>query len=249
MFRPLCVLLVFAASLTAANAQSVVAVLEANRRIENRLFDGELERYEEARLRERQALQGLRSSSNALDRALKRNRPNLEQLAELEAEVDSAREAAYAVSRELSDLRQQIYNRMARLVELDAEIRRERGRLLVPPSQLDGFWNLEFQPTGEIGLLELRVEGTLVTGTYRLSGARTGSVRGTLANNEVELDRIDNSNGFDSVLDGTYNAATRQIRGEWTAVDLSGGRLGGGTWTARKLSPVEEENLQVDQVP
>lgn len=247
--RSLSVLLVITASLTAAAAQSVLAVLEANRRIENRLFDGELRRYDETRLREREALQALRVSSNVLDREIKRSRPRLDQLELLEAEVAQAREAAYGVSRELSDLRQQLYARMARLAELDAEIQRERGRQLVPQSQLDGFWHIEFQPTGEIGLLKLRVQGTLITGNYRLSGRRIGSVRGTLANDRVELERIDNSSGFDSEMVGEFNPATRRITGRWTAVDVSGGRQGGGTWEASKLSPAEEENLQVEQVP
>lgn len=247
--RPLSLLLVLAASIAAAHGQGVVQVLEANQRIESRLLDDELKRYEEARLREQEALQSLRTQSNRLDRAIKRESPHVDELAQLEAEVGKAREAAYAASRELADLRKQLYGRMARLAELDSEIRREKGRMLVPASQLDGFWNIEFQPTGEIGLLELRVQGTLITGTYRLSNRRNGSVRGTLANNEVELERIDNTNGFDSVLEGEFNPATRQIKGGWTAVDVSGGRLGGGTWQAHKLSPAEEETLQVEPIP
>ncbi len=248
MTRYLTVLLALAAAVTAADAQSVIQLLEANRRIESRLLDDELKRYEATRLREQEAHQALRAQSDRLDQAIRVTRPPMEELERLESEVGKARETAFAVSRELSDLRRALYGRMARLAELDNEIRRAQGRLLVPTSQLDGFWNIEFQPTGEVGLLELRVQGTLITGTYRLSGRRNGSVRGTLANNEVELERIDNMNGFDSVLEGSYNPATRQIRGGWTAVDVSGGRQGGGTWRARKLSPAEEENLQVEPV-
>ena len=246
MFRYFVGLLLIVALTPSARGQNVLSVLEANQRIENRLLDGELERYDATRLREQQALQELRVQTNALDRALKRPQARLDELEQLETEVAQAREAAYGISRELSDLRRQLYNRMARLAELAAEIQRERGRQLVPPSQLDGFWNLRIEPTGEVGLLELRVNGTLITGTYRLSGRRNGSVRGTLADNRVDLERIDNSNGFDSVLEGEFNPATRKITGGWTAVDVSGGRLGGGTWEARKLSPAEEENLRVE---
>ncbi len=250
MLRPL-TLLTLLASLAAAAAasQALLEVLEANLRIENRLFDGELERYGQARVREQAEHQTLRTRSEALDRALKRSGARLDRLGELEAGVSQAREAAYAASRELADLRQQLYRRMAALAELDAEIRRERGRQLVPASRLEGFWEIEIAPTGEVGLLELRVEGTLITGTYRMSGQRTGSLRGTLANNRVSLERIDNANGFDSVLEGSFEPATRRITGGWTAVDVSGGRQGGGTWKARKLSPAEEENLQVEPIP
>ncbi len=248
MHRPLILLSLLAAAAPAA-AQNLLEVLEANLRIETRLFEGELERYDQARRREETAHKTLRTRSAELDRALRSGGARLGRLDELEAEVTEARESAFAASRELADLRQQLYGRMAALAELNAEIRREQGRRLVPASRLEGFWEIEIVPTGEVGLLQLRVEGTLITGTYRLSGQRTGSVRGTLADNQVDLERIDNSNGFDSVLEGKFNPATRQITGGWTAVDVSGGRPGGGTWKARKLSPAEEENLQVEQQP
>ncbi len=227
-----------------ASAQTLLEALEASQRVEIRLFDGELERYDRARLGEREAHDTLRTRADLLDRALRRRNTGLDQLAELESAVTVARETAYAASRELAAQRRQLYLRMATLAEIDAEIASERGRALVPPSVLDGFWEIEFEPSGGVGLLKLRVEGTLITGTYRVSGGRTGSVRGTIADNKVDLERIDNANGFDSVLKGEFNPANRQIKGGWTAVDLSGGRLGGGTWKARKLSPAEEQRLQ-----
>lgn len=230
-----------------ASAQSVLEVLEANYRIESRLFDADLLRYDEVRRRERDAHQALRTRSDTLDRALRTRRGGLDLLNRLEGEVAQASEAAFAATRELAARRQQLYQRMARLAELNVEIEREQGRQLIPQSRLDGFWEMELAPTGEVGLLKLRVEGTLVTGTYRLSGGLQGSVRGTVSNDELSLERIDSASGFDSVLQGEFNPATRKITGEWTAVDLSGGRLGGGTWTARKLSPAEEENLRVEQ--
>ncbi len=246
MNRALFITLALAVLAAYAWAQPAVETLEAQQRIETRLFDSELQRYDRARLAEREAHQTLRTRSDGLDRALKRPRMTLEQLERLETAVTQARETAYAASRDLAALRHQLYRQMARLAEIQTELDRERGRQLIPPSQLDGFWEIEFEPTGEIGMLKLRVEGTLVTGTYRTTGPRSGSLRGTIADHKVDLERIDNANGFDSVLEGEFNPATRQIRGGWTAVDLSGGRLGGGTWKARKLSPAEEENLELD---
>lgn len=227
-------------------AQVLLELLEANYRIETRLFEKELAGYDEARRAEKEAHDALRSRSDTLDQALRTRRGQLDELNRLEGEVAKASEAAYAATRELAARRQQLYRRMAKLAELDTEIQREQGRRLVAPSRLDGFWEMEIAPTGEVGLLKLRVDGTLVTGTYRLTGDRRGSVRGTVSNNRLDLERIDAANGFDSVLRGEFTPATRKITGEWNAVDLSGGRLGGGTWTARKLSPAEEENLSVE---
>ena len=246
MFRTSLAAFLVAGLSAAALAQGVLEVLETELRIESRLFDKELQGYEEARLAERDARQTLSTQSRRLDAAIKGRRIPVEELRKMEGEATRAREVAYAAGRELADLRRQLYRRMWRLAELDAEIRREQGRRLVPPSALDGFWELEIQPTGEIGLLKLRAEGTLLTGTYRFSGGGQGSVRGTVADNRVNLERIDARNGLDSTLEGEFNPATRRIRGGWTAVDLSDGRLGGGTWTARKLSPAEQENLRTE---
>ena len=227
-------------------AQPLLEVLESSYRVESLLFDDQLAAYDRARATETEAHRELRSSSENLDRALRDPSTLMTDLERLEAEVGRARALAFAASRELAAHRRALYGRMAKMALLEEEIQAEQGRQLVPPSQLDGFWSLELSPTGEVGLLKLRVEGTLITGTYRLSGPRSGSVRGTLADNKVDLERIDDSTGFDSVLEGDYNPATRQLTGQWTAVDLSGGRLGGGTFRARKLSPAEEENLDLD---
>lgn len=229
----------------AAQAQGVLEVLEISYRIEERLLDAELERYEEARLRQREAEGALRESEDRLDQAIRAREAPLDELRRMEREAAAAREAAGAAAAELARVRRELYARMARLAELDAELEEERGRRLVPPSRLDGFWELEMQPTGEVGLLKLRAEGTLLTGTYRFGNGGRGSVRGTVAGDRVDLERIDTEYGFDAVLEGSFRPANLRMRGRWTAVDVSGGRFGGGTWSARKLSPAEEDRLEV----
>ncbi|MDX1384284.1 MAG: hypothetical protein R3190_11605, partial [Thermoanaerobaculia bacterium] len=229
----------------AARGQGVLEVLEISYRIEMRLLEGELERYEEARRRQREADNALSEREDRLDQAIRAREAPLDELQRLEREAAAAREAADAAASELARIRSDLYARMARVAELDVELEEERGRRLVPPSRLDGFWELEIQPTGEVGLLKLRVEGTLITGTYRFGNGGQGSVRGTMAGDRVDLERIDSEYGFDAVLEGDFQPANLRMRGRWTAVDLSGGRFGGGTWSARKLTPAEEERLEV----
>ena len=219
-------------------------VLEAAFVVETRLLDTDLERYGEARRSEQSAQRRMENQSRRLDDALGDRSVAVEALRRLETDLATARETAFTAARESGALRARLYERMDRLAELGREIDRARNRSLVETSQLDGLWRVEVSPAGEFGVVKLEVEGTLVTGTYRLSNGAQGSVRGTFADRRVELERIDSKNGLDSALTGVLDPATGEIQGEWTAVDVSGGRQVGGEWAARKLSPAEERDLE-----
>ena len=134
--------------------------------------------------------------------------------------------------------------------------------------KLDGRWRIELAPSSEVGLLDLRLDGTLVTGAYRLSNGEQGSVRGTYANHRLELERVDTVRGVDMTLSGVHDPETGEISGTWEArgpSDVTGsagrrdavtGALRGsvetpargretrdvsGEWAARKISPARDD--------
>jgi hypothetical protein len=152
-------------------------------------------------------------------------------------------ETAIARSRDSADLRRQLILRMERLLELGAEIERQRDRALVKTGDLEGFWRIELTPYPGFGLLELRFDGTLVTGTYRFSNGDYGSVRGTYANHFLKLERIEASRGFDGTMEGEHDPGTGVIQGIWQSIDLTRDEQAYGDWTAHKLSPFETEAL------
>jgi hypothetical protein len=98
---------------------------------------------------------------------------------------------------------------------------------------LDGPWDITVQPglTGKIFLVQ---QGTLVSGTYELSGGWTGSLRGTLVANKVRLERIDSQLGFAAIFYGELNvgAEPNVIRGRWEATQLATGMPSAGGWRA-----------------
>ena len=98
---------------------------------------------------------------------------------------------------------------------------------------LDGPWDVAVQPglTGKIYLVQ---QGTLVSGTYELSGGWTGSLRGTLVANKVRLERIDSQLGFAAIFYGelNLNAEPDVIRGRWEATQLATGMPSAGGWRA-----------------
>jgi hypothetical protein len=102
-----------------------------------------------------------------------------------------------------------------------------------PAGVLSGSWDLTVQP-GLTGTAFLVQQGTLVTGTYELSGGWTGSLRGTLVSNKVRLERIDSKLGFAAIFYGELDTSGEQpvIQGRWEATQLATGMPSAGGWRA-----------------
>ena len=100
---------------------------------------------------------------------------------------------------------------------------------------LTGSWDLTVQP-GLTGSVYLVQQGTLVSGTYTLSGGWTGSLRGTLVANKVRLERIDSQLGFAAIFYGEINlqADPDVIQGRWEATQLATGMPSAGGWRAQR---------------
>jgi hypothetical protein len=229
---------------TAASSTEVLEVLETNLALETRLLESELARYSQVREQEMRAVRELQRLSRRADQELANRDRSVERLRELETQLRAARERAHSATSEAAELRRHLYGRMERLAELAEQIEQERRKTIDDFSHLSGFWRIEILPQEDFGLLLLEVEGTLVTGTYRLSDGSRGSIQGTVAATGLDLERIDSRTGSDSTLKGNFDPETGGLYGSWHAKDLSAGAPVSGDWTARKLPPAEQGDLQ-----
>lgn len=100
---------------------------------------------------------------------------------------------------------------------------------------LTGLWSLTVLP-GLQGTAYLVQQGTLVSGTYELSGGWTGSLRGTLVANKIRLERIDSQLGFAAIFYGELNLSVDPpvIQGRWEATQLATGMASAGGWRAKR---------------
>jgi hypothetical protein len=100
---------------------------------------------------------------------------------------------------------------------------------------LTGSWELTVQP-GLTGTAYLVQQGTLISGTYELSGGWNGSLRGTLVANKVRLERIDSQLGFAAVFYGEVDLGAEPIviQGRWEATQLATGLPSAGGWRAQR---------------
>jgi len=237
-------LLVFAL-LAWALAQTVTAAVPENLKssftVEARLLDREIDEYARARGRQREVVNRLRSITDKLDAALSDPNASVSSLKSMESEFGAALDSAYARARETGEVRKRLYQRMSRLAELAREIERQAGnQLLDIDTPLNGMWKIEAQPIDVHGLMNLRQEGTLVTGTYRLSNGNQGSVKGTFAGGNLRLDLVEVEAGHVGTIRGELNTDSSEVRGDWQAMDLTGGRPSAGSWSAHKVSSDEE---------
>jgi len=122
-----------------------------------------------------------------------------------------------------------------------AELRRLTGGQGVEPDPLSGRWRIVLEPGALNGIMTLELNGTLVSGTYRLDGGWGGSLRGTLVADKVRLERIDSQIGFASILYGKLEARRRppRLAGTWEATQLASGLPSAGSWLAERIE-VEE---------
>jgi hypothetical protein len=133
-------------------------------------------------------------------------------------------------------LRSTIGARRAYLEQVQAEIRRMEQASQATGDELSGRWTVTIEPGAMTGTFDLRLDGTLVTGVYQLSGGWRGSLRGTLIGGDVHLERIDAQQGFVAVYSGrlVMQGNERRLEGTWEATNLAAGMPGSGTWVARR---------------
>lgn len=240
--------------------------LEESFALESRLLDAAVERYRTARDDERRVIARYEAHSEKAESELIEFL-GVSTLWEHERRLGEARARLLEISSEVGHHRRSVYARLERLSELGAAIERHRHRQLVETERIGGRWRLEIEASDELGLMDLDLDGTLVTGAYRLSSGAQGSLRGTYANHRLDLERVDTVQGIDMRLVGIHDPESGEILGTWESIgptDVSGqagsrDALSGvpvpdpgsvlegalpvlrGQWTAQKISPAEAD--------
>jgi len=133
-------------------------------------------------------------------------------------------------------LRQGVTSRRTHIEQIEIEVRRLEESSQVQADELTGRWNVNVEPGGLRGTFDLKLEGTLVNGTYQLSGGWKGSLRGTFIGGSVRLERIDAQLGFVATYSGriAWREGERRLEGTWEATNLAAGMPVSGTWVGRR---------------
>src|SRR5262245_32229941 len=235
MFRARAVSLVALLSLPATAAAqdprtlgegSASSALQTELRLEQRLLALDLVSYREARERDQRARQAVDEVLARVDEALAGDAVTLGTLEDLRNDLDAARAVARITEQRLGGELEKIQERLRRIGLLEGET----GAPARAADAISGRWRVTVLPQNATATFDLRLNGTVVTGSYQVAGGSPGSFRGTYTNSRLRLERIDARGGFDSVWEGT--AGGGRMAGTWMSNELVTGQPTRGEWTA-----------------
>ena len=207
---------------------SASSTLQTELRLERRLLALDLVSYNEARERDQRARQALDQVLARLDEALAGDAVALGTLESLQNDLDAARAVTRITEQRLGGQLEKIQERLRRIGLLEAET----GAPARVTDPISGRWRVTVLPQNATATFDLRLSGTVVTGSYQVAGGSPGSFRGTYTNGRLRLERIDARGGFDSVWEAT--AAGGRMAGTWMSNELVTGQPTRGDWTAAR---------------
>ena len=222
-------LLLLPGAVSAQEAAASPSAVQTELRLERSLLSLDLVTYNETRERARRAQQGLNEVLTRLDQALAGDSVSLGTLETLRDDLDASRAAVRITEDRLSAQLERIQERLRRIGLLDGGITAGAGAQR-PADPVTGRWRVAVLPQNATATYDLRLNGTVVSGTYRVDGGSSGSFRGTFSGGVLRIERIDANGGFDSVWEGTVG--TNRIAGTWMANQLATGQPNRGDWTA-----------------
>lgn len=213
---------------------TVQAQIQTELRLERRLLSLDLVTFNEIRERERRARERVNAVLEVLDETMAGDSLSLGGLETLHDQLATAREAARTAEGKLDAHLERLQERMRRigLLEADAAGGGVGGVRRLDP--ISGRWRITILPQNRTAIFNLRLNGTVVTGTYEVAGSTPGSFRGTYSGARLRLERIDSEGGFDSVWEGIVGENT--ITGAWQSNQLVTGQPTRGDWTAVRES-------------
>ncbi len=238
MFLVALVALVVLVAPATADAQ-VADSLREQIRIREIVLEGQLDDLADARQQLRELWLQLEQQTGNLMRA-QREGETVDSLRLRDDDLRRLESELMAAIAKLQLERRTTLDNRTMLAAMATEVGRLSAEVGDRESPLNGTWRLVVEP-GQDGLAYLQQQGTLVTGTYALSGGFSGSLRGTLVAGKVRLERIDSQIGFAAIFYGRLVGQGRNMRlqGNWEATQLASGLASAGNWTGTKVRESE----------
>ena len=204
-------------------------------RVRELVLEGQLEDLNQARQQLRELWSHLEQQTGNMMRA-QREGETVDSLKLRDNDLRRIESDLLATVFKAQQARQTMLDNRTMLAALVTEVERLSADVGAAEAPLTGTWELVVEP-GQNGLAYLQQQGTLVTGTYSLSGGFSGSFRGTLVARKVRLERIDSQIGFAAIFYGRLVGRGRNLRleGNWEATQLASGLASAGNWTGTKV--------------
>ena len=236
MKRALSLLMVAGFVSVCFGAQPVVEGLREQLRIQQGLLADEIRDMALHRAQLREAWVRVARETDDLQQA-QRQEESLESLKLRDADLREAESELMGHLFALQRLRKSMLMSQALIAATEEQIQRLEGQVSAEGDPLSGTWRMVVEPGNIEGFMSLRLDGTLVQGTYSWSGDWSGSFRGTFVSNKVRLEMIDAQQGFAAILHGKIVRRGRsiQLEGTWEGTELAANLPSGGNWFAERI--------------
>jgi len=180
------------------------------------------------------SLSQLASAARVVSDAVGRGDPP-DEITRREDAVSAAEQEVHALLDRRRLIADRVVERRRTIAALESDL---SGRRSV--DALTGRWSVLLDPGEQKGTLRLNLDGTIVSGEYTLEGGFSGSLRGTLVNDRLKLERVDSTLGFSAIYYGRLSRDSSTISGTWESTDVSGGAPSSGRWRAVREEEKEE---------
>lgn len=213
--------------------------LQTELQLERKLLALDLVSYRESRTKEQAARDRVAAAMQRLDQALGGDSLALGTLEGLFDELSTARATAASAAEQVDWQVRHLQERMRRISFLEGEI----GGRGLRETTIAGRWYLQISPTNQTGAFALQLNGTAITGTYVIqggAGGSSGSVRGNLVGNRVQIELLDTAGDLESTYTGTVDPTAQRMVGTWQATELASGQAAQGAWLASRTNPGTE---------
>ena len=207
----------------------------AERARERRRLAGDTTRLSETSRRLEAALSTLASASRLLAEGAARADSGADELSRREEAVADAEQDVRSLLEKRRLLAERVLDRRRSIGMLEAEITVRK-----PADLISGRWTVTVEPGEQRGVFRMSLEGTLISGEYTLEGGYSGSLRGTLINDRLRLERVDSKLGFSAVFIGRLARDGTAISGTWESTTFGTGGPGSGRWVAAREEEKEE---------
>ena len=182
------------------------------------------------------ALNQLASASRAVADAASRTDSGPDEIARREDAVSDAEQEVRTLLEKRRLLADRIVERRRSIIALEGDLQTRKQ----PADVLTGRWSVTVDPGAQRGVFRMALEGTIVSGEYTLDGGYSGSLRGTLVNDRLRLERVDSRLGFSAIYYGRVARDATSIAGTWESTTFGSGAAGAGVWKAQREEDREE---------
>lgn len=209
-------------------------LIEAEIKLEKKLMQADIDALGGIQKSWRNTIARVSELQNMLMASLREGGASGQIMENLVQQISSELALASSYAEQMKILNERIFSRQKRIEILEMEKAESKAKE-EEEDPLSGEWEVNIFPQELKGKFILKLTGTLVSGTYELTGGWKGSLKGTLVGNRIRLERIDAEQGFMAVYYGKVDVEKFFISGTWESTLFTTGGPMTGNWTAKKI--------------